>query len=190
MAQKSVNSAGVVAGRFLFRVGFNLHFVAPAKIDAAVGFFSAIEFNVQFEIFKLRVVDQFGPWPGLTRFPSSTFHSLAGFGLSGFHPVRSLPLNNLMGLPHLGVPVRLSEGALRPVHVHGVPSGPVVLPDSVCPFQRAFKDHVIFAIFFRFRRNKSQMTLRDCDFRQRPCISPAAHELRFELSVFLLDLDP
>src|SRR6059058_2152819 len=74
-----------------------------------------------------------GPWLGLTRFPFSTFHSLDGFGLSGFHPVRSLPLNNWTGFPHFGSAARFKDGARCPVHFHGVPSGPVVLPDKVLP---------------------------------------------------------
>src|SRR6185437_3593648 len=74
-----------------------------------------------------------GPCPGLTSVPFSTFQAAFGLSLSGRHPLRSLPLNNETGFPHLGVPVRLSVGALSPVHVQGVLSGPLVLPTSRPP---------------------------------------------------------
>src|SRR6266851_8563023 len=74
-----------------------------------------------------------GPCPGLTSVPFSTVHAPAGLGLSMCQPVRSFPLNNEIGFPHFGTPVLCNGGALRPVHRHGVPSGPVVVPDRVLP---------------------------------------------------------
>ena len=41
--QESIYCAGVMAGRFLIGVGFNLHFVAAAQINSAVGLFPAVE---------------------------------------------------------------------------------------------------------------------------------------------------
>src|SRR5215470_8808987 len=74
-----------------------------------------------------------GPWPGLTKVPSITLHGGFESGLSILHPDRSLPLNNETGFPHLRLPFRLSVGALRPVHCHGVPSCPVVFPTNTSP---------------------------------------------------------
>src|SRR5215469_16314178 len=71
-----------------------------------------------------------GPFPGVIKAPSSTFHTLVGWGLSVRQPVRSLPLNSGMGCPHFGFPLLFSAGARRPVQVQGVPSGPVVVPES------------------------------------------------------------
>src|SRR5579864_5212889 len=73
------------------------------------------------------------PCPGLTSFPSSTVHAPSGLGLSILHPVRSFPLNNWIALPHFGALVLCRVGALRPVHCHGVPSCPVVVPERVLP---------------------------------------------------------
>src|SRR5258708_6400275 len=51
--EEPVDAAGVMTRRFLFRVGLNLNFVTASKINAAVGFLSAIKFNVQLEILEL-----------------------------------------------------------------------------------------------------------------------------------------
>src|SRR5712664_4422903 len=73
-----------------------------------------------------------GPFPGLIKFPSSTFHTVVP-GPAIFHPVKSLPLNNGIGFPHFGDPFLSRAGARWPVHLQLVPSGPVVVPDSIFP---------------------------------------------------------
>jgi hypothetical protein len=73
------------------------------------------------------------PCPGLTSVPFSTFHFAVAAGSLGVHPVRSFPLNNCVGVSHFGALFRFRDGALSPVHCHGVPSGPVVVPTSVFP---------------------------------------------------------
>src|ERR1700733_8121532 len=73
------------------------------------------------------------PCPGLTNVPFSTFHSFVDFGSLAFHPLRSLPLNSVRGLPHVGLLFLFSDGALSPVHCHEVPSWPVVVPTSFSP---------------------------------------------------------
>src|ERR1700676_5306794 len=72
------------------------------------------------------------PFPGLTKLPSSTFHTVVPV-LDIFHPVRSLPLNKGIGLPHFDEPFGFSAGAFTPVHCHSVPSGPVVVPERILP---------------------------------------------------------
>src|SRR5438445_292080 len=57
-----------------------------------------------------------GPFPGLTKLPFSTFHTVVP-GPAIFHPVKSLPLNNGIGLPHFQV----------------VPFGPFTVPDRIFP---------------------------------------------------------
>src|ERR1700676_4736037 len=74
-----------------------------------------------------------GPCPGLTNVPFSTFHVAVAFGSLGLHPLRSLPLNNCFGSPHFGSVLLFRSGAFSPVHCHGVPSGPVVVPTNVVP---------------------------------------------------------
>src|SRR6267378_1408610 len=74
-----------------------------------------------------------GPWPGLTSVPFSTFQVAVAFGSLGFHPLRSLPLNKEVGFPHFGSIFLFKSGALSPVHCHGVPSCPVVVPTNVVP---------------------------------------------------------
>src|SRR5208283_327946 len=54
--------------------------------------------------------------------------------LVGVQPVRFLPLNRGIGLPHLTVPVRFKEGARTVVHVQATPSGPTRVPSKVAPF--------------------------------------------------------
>src|SRR6266446_628963 len=57
--QETVNAAHVVAGWFLNGIGFNLDFVPAPQVDAAVGIRGAVEFNMQFEILKFGIIDQF-----------------------------------------------------------------------------------------------------------------------------------
>src|SRR6516225_5741496 len=74
-----------------------------------------------------------GPWPGLSNVPSTTFQTLTALGLSIFHPVRSLPLNNGTGVPQTGAFARFNDGARFPVHDQSFPSGAATVPESVSP---------------------------------------------------------
>src|SRR3954467_8558106 len=47
-----------MARGLLLRVGFNLHFVTSSKINAAIGFLSTIEFDVQLEVLKFGIVNE------------------------------------------------------------------------------------------------------------------------------------
>src|SRR6266481_1189522 len=71
-----------------------------------------------------------GPFPGLTKLPSTTFHTEVS-APSILHPLISFPLNNGIGFPHFGRLFTFNAGALRPPHCQVVPSGPVVVPDRV-----------------------------------------------------------
>src|SRR3989454_1491850 len=73
-----------------------------------------------------------GPFPGLTKLPFSTFHTVVP-GPAIFHPVKSLPLNNGIGLPHFGSLFLFSDGAFCPVHFQAVPFGPFTVPASIFP---------------------------------------------------------
>src|SRR2546422_5900188 len=73
-----------------------------------------------------------GPFPGLTKLPFSTFHTVVP-GPAIFHPVKSLPLNNGIGLPHFGSLFLFSDGAFCPVHFQVVPFGPFTVPDRIFP---------------------------------------------------------
>src|ERR1700674_1119339 len=73
-----------------------------------------------------------GPFPGLTKLPFSTFHTVVPVP-SILHPVRSFPLNNGIGFPQFGTLFLFKAGALWPVHCQAVPFGPVVVPDRVFP---------------------------------------------------------
>src|SRR5277367_1681955 len=63
-SEETVNTAQAPLGRISDGIGFELDFIAAAQIDAAVRFRAAIELDVQLEIFKFRVVDQFGAVSG------------------------------------------------------------------------------------------------------------------------------
>src|ERR1700730_1457272 len=73
-----------------------------------------------------------GPFPGVIKFPFSTFHTFVPEPFI-FHPLKSLPLNKGIGFPHLGSPVGFKAGGFRPVHCQAFPSGPFTVPDSVFP---------------------------------------------------------
>src|SRR5260370_2346263 len=73
-----------------------------------------------------------GPFPGLTKLLFSTFHTVVP-GPAIFHPVKSLPLNNGIGLPHFGALLLFSDGAFWPVHFQVVPFGPFTVPDRIFP---------------------------------------------------------
>src|SRR6266481_1428164 len=73
-----------------------------------------------------------GPLPGLTKLPSSTFQTAVP-GPAIFHPVKSLPLNSGIGLPHFGSLLLFSDGAFCPVHFQIVPFGPFTVPARIFP---------------------------------------------------------
>src|SRR5260370_12950560 len=73
-----------------------------------------------------------GPFPGLTKLLFSTFHTVVP-GPAIFHPVKSLPLNNGIGLPHFGALLLFSDGAFWPVHFQVVPFVPFTLPYRIFP---------------------------------------------------------
>src|SRR5579872_582076 len=82
---------------------------------------------------NLSVLISSGPCPGLTRIPFSTVHLAAALGSLMVHPLRSLPSNSCTDFPHFGARSLWRLGARTPVHCHGVPSGPVVVPESLSP---------------------------------------------------------
>src|ERR1700722_6776453 len=82
---------------------------------------------------NLAFVMSSAPCPGLTSVPFSIFHVAVDAGSLRLHPLRSLPLNNCVAFPHFGALALFRDGAVSPVHCHGVPSGPVVVPVSVLP---------------------------------------------------------
>src|SRR5437867_1356356 len=57
-SQETVHSAGMMTGRFLDGVGFNLHLVAAAQIHATIGVRRTVELDMQLEIFELGIVDK------------------------------------------------------------------------------------------------------------------------------------
>src|SRR5260370_2949764 len=57
--QETVHSAGMMTGRFLNGVGFNLDLVATAQVDATVGVGRTIELDIPLEIFELAVALHF-----------------------------------------------------------------------------------------------------------------------------------
>src|SRR5260370_24976962 len=73
-----------------------------------------------------------GPFPGLTKLPSSTFHTVVP-PRAVLHAIRSFPLTKGIGFPHFGALSRFRAGALWPVHCQEFPSGPVVVPDNIFP---------------------------------------------------------
>src|SRR6266436_3194222 len=55
--QETINRTHMMARWFLNRIVFYLHFIAAAKIDAAVGIARAIDINSQFKILELSIRD-------------------------------------------------------------------------------------------------------------------------------------
>src|SRR5262245_20505874 len=80
---------------------------------------------------KRRSVTIFEPADLFTRQPPSTLQLDAFTGLSKLQPVTPRPLNSVIGSAHLRLAGGLRIGARLPVHVHGVPSGPLAVPDNV-----------------------------------------------------------
>src|SRR5260370_14410605 len=73
-----------------------------------------------------------GPFPGLTNLPFSTFDTVVP-GPAIFHPVKSLPLNNGIGLHHFAALLLFRNGAFCPAHFQVVPFGPFTVPDKIFP---------------------------------------------------------
>src|SRR5260370_13584101 len=118
-----------------------------------------------------------GPFPGLTKLPFSTFHTVVP-GPAIFHPVKSLPLNNGIGLPHFGAPLLFSDGAFCPVHFQVVPFGPFTVPDRIFPASVPSKIISSRRSSSPFRENKVRRPFEistlgsGLAFPQRPTIPP------------------
>src|SRR5256885_11703029 len=59
--------------------------------------------------------------------------------LRSFQPVRSLPLNRWIGLPHFGGVVRVNSADRTPSQFNVFPSAPSVVPSSRLTFNRPLK---------------------------------------------------
>src|ERR1035438_5312219 len=74
--------------------------------------------------------------PLLPRVPSSivqvSLGNLASL-LQNLHPVKSLPLNNVIGLPHFGMVLEFIAGAFFATQCHDAPLEPVTVPTSRPP---------------------------------------------------------
>ena len=58
--QEAIHATRVVTIRLGCGIGFDLHLVAASQVDAGVGAGSAIELNMQLEIFKFGGADEIG----------------------------------------------------------------------------------------------------------------------------------
>src|SRR5437660_6245315 len=56
-SDETVDAPGMVTGRLLNRIIFNLHFVTAPQINATIGLGAAVELDVQLEILELLLVD-------------------------------------------------------------------------------------------------------------------------------------
>ena len=56
-SDETVDASGMVTGRLLNRIIFNLHFVTAPQINATIGLGAAVELEVLFEILELLLVD-------------------------------------------------------------------------------------------------------------------------------------
>src|SRR5450432_1069396 len=92
--------------------------------------------NLKFSNFESLISS--GPLPGVTSVPFPTVHAVGPTPL-GFQPVKSFPLNKVMGFPHFGAFVSFNAGAGRPVNFQGPFFGPLIVPARVLPLTVALK---------------------------------------------------
>src|SRR5690349_7759886 len=103
--QKAIHSAR--AHRWPFRIGviFDLNFVPPAQVDAAIRSFRADEFNMQLEIVEFCSTDQLRSMAGTHQ--SSVFHRPLGGRVRVAHRPSGqiLAIKQRHRFPPLGLPV-------------------------------------------------------------------------------------
>src|SRR5215472_9011001 len=175
-----------MAWRLVDRVGFDLHFIAPAQINAAVGLLSAIKLNVQLEVFVLRVVDQLRSVPrrnqlAIFDLPHFLRAWVAHVPACKVFLVEKVdwfsPFWRLRAHQHwraLACP--LPRFAVRTIHS----------ARQSLSIQRSLKNHVCLRALFLFRRNNSELPVCKLGFRQRTRVAPAPYELRYQMATFLL----
>ena len=108
--KESVHPARMMTGWFLLGVGFNLDRAisnpcTALQIDTTIGSGRTIELQMELEIIKFGNRQEYLATPsrGSRASPPSTFQVRAPLGSLNFQPVKSLPLNKVIGLPHFGV---------------------------------------------------------------------------------------
>src|SRR5215472_10570214 len=154
--QKAIDATHVMARGLLDRVGFYLHFVAAAQIDAAVRILSAIEFKVQLEVFEFRVVDQ------LRAIPRRDQLSVLHFPYLFWVWLAHMPSGEVLSIEQLDwrSPFwRVSAGQRRRSLARPMPRiavRPIHRARQNLARQSSLKNHVGLRAFFLLRRNKRE----------------------------------
>ncbi len=152
-SQEPIDAAGVVAGRLGLRLGFDLHFVAAAQIDSAVGILAAVELHMQLEILELGIADNLGSVAGSHK--GSILH--CPFGRAG---LAHLPAGEVFAVEELDGLAPLRRARLvesRRAHASPLPRFAVRAVEragQLLAGQLSLKDQVTGAAFFFLGRNK------------------------------------
>ena len=130
------------------------------------------------------------PCPWLTSSPFSTFQLLAWLGSLNLQPVKSLPLNRVMGLPQTGRTCPLqgwrSLANPRPGSSAGAGRGACKLATHQLPL----KGRVFTKTFFPLRGYEFDFSVLHLDLRQwRGMVRGSDHD-NFGLALRLRNLDP
>src|ERR1700745_1480275 len=89
--------------RFLNRIVFDLHFVAPPQINTAVGVGAAVELDVQLEILELLLVDDLRTMSRADQRPVLHFPSRRGIRVAHLPSVQIFSVEQRNRLPPLGL---------------------------------------------------------------------------------------
>ena len=111
-------------------------------------------------------------------------------GSLSLQPVKSLPLNNVMGLPQTGAPVRFMAGALLPSPLPGSSAGVGRGAHELATYHLPLELHVLGVTLFPFRRDEINLAVFHLDPRQRRRVIRDSYHNHFGLALLLGDFDP
>src|SRR5579862_8807817 len=178
-----------MAGRLPLRFNFDLRLITTTQIHSAVRILAAVEFDMQFEILELLVVDEFRPIAGTDQ--SSVLH----------RPVRRpglalLPARQILAIEELyGFAPFRRAGALQQRRFDGspfpcFPVWSVHRARQLSSAQLSLEDEIAGAPLFVLGRDKRDAAVRHFDLWKRARIPPPSSKLRLQLTLFFLDFEP
>src|SRR5260370_34964619 len=157
--QEAIHTSRAHCRSFWHGIVFDLNFVSTPQVDTTVRFRSAIEFDMQLEVFELRIGDEVRTMSGTQERSVFDLPGSRCIRIARPPPAQVLAIDQRRRVPPLrfGLPLQIRRPLACPL-----PRSPILparRPAQFLPRQCAHKYHVVFPVFFVLGRDECYLPM-------------------------------